>query len=190
MWLPKHCGEHHYDEKSTTAAEWTVVWLVRHQELPEVQTSFGLAEKGDQQDQGAESTVTPVVGVSIEIKITLHKQENYQVKSVHETPCYKGATLMPVSGHVRPNKTLSIPQSFWSPLSASQKEFRISRLLCCLIGWTTFHTLAVADFLSQWHLPQYYIQSEFELSGVFHKLILWLYCYIMGQKGTKLEKIK
>jgi len=56
-------------------------------ESPEMRTSFGLADKGDQQDQGAESTVTPVVGVSIEIKITLHKQENYQVKFVYETPC-------------------------------------------------------------------------------------------------------
>jgi len=132
--------------------------------------------------------VTPVVGVSIEIKITLHKWENYQVKFVHETPCYKGATLMPVSGHVRPNKALSTPQFFWSPLSASQKEFCISRLLCCMIGWTTFHAVAVVDFLSQWHLPQYYIQSEVKLSDVFHLLILWLYCYVMGHKRTKLEK--
>jgi hypothetical protein len=156
-------------------------------ELPEMRTSFGLADKGYQQDQVAESTVTPVVEASIEIKITLHKRENYQIKFVYETPCYKGATLMPVSGHVRPNKALSTPQSFWSPLSASQKEFCISRLLCCLTGWTTFHTV-VADFLSQWNLPQYYIQSEFKLSDVFHQLILWLHFYVMGHKGTKLEK--
>jgi hypothetical protein len=99
----------------------------------------------------------------------------------------KGATLMPVSGHVRPNKALSTLQSFWSPLSASEKEFCNSRLLCCLTSWTAF-PLVVVDFLSQWHLPQYYIQSEFKLSDVFHQLILWLDCYIMGHKGTKLEK--
>ena len=94
-------------------------------ESPEMRTSFGLADKGDQQDEGADSTVTPVVGVLIEIKITLHKQENSQVKVVHETPCYKGAALMPVSGPVRPIKALSTPESFWFPFSASQKEFCI-----------------------------------------------------------------
>jgi hypothetical protein len=30
MRLPQHCGEHHCDEKSATAGEWTVIWLVRH----------------------------------------------------------------------------------------------------------------------------------------------------------------
>jgi len=90
-----------------------------------MQTSFGLADKGDQHDERADSTVMPVEGVSIEIKITLHKQENYQVKFVHETPCYKGAALMPVPGPVRPSKALSTPESFWFPLSASQKEFCI-----------------------------------------------------------------
>ena len=97
--------------------------------------------------------------------------------------CYTHACL-------RPCQTQQSPQSFWSPLSSSQKEFCIWRLLCCLTGWTTFHTVAMADFLLQWHLPQYYIQSEFKRSVVFHQSILWLNCYVVGHKGTRTWKIK
>jgi hypothetical protein len=97
------------------------------------------------------------------IRITLHKHENYQVRIVYETPCSKGAALTPVSGYVTPNKALSAPQSFWSLLSASWKECCIWRWPSCLTGWTTFHTVAVADFLFQWHLPQYYIKFKFKL---------------------------